>query len=222
MTASPESASADQDDGGSPSSAESDIPAEPPERRASPPTAGRPANGNAVRASQPAGEADINVAIMPGVQRIFDLPWLSTRLAAALTHIPRPVQRVSVLIVDDERMTSLNRHHLGAARTTDVLTFPINSADEAIDADIAICADAALRQAEKRGHRPDRELLLYALHGVLHCAGFDDRSPPDAAAMHEEEDRILRAIGVGSTFADDSTARAARHVPAARARGNET
>ena len=39
-----------------------------------------------------------------------------------------------------------------------------------------------------------------ALHGVLHCTGFDDRDAAGAAAMHAEEDRILGAIGVGATF----------------------
>jgi ssRNA-specific RNase YbeY (16S rRNA maturation enzyme) len=46
----------------------------------------------------------------------------------------------------------------------------------------------------------EREVLLYALHGILHCAGFDDRTPQDFEAMHAEEDRILLAIDVGATF----------------------
>jgi rRNA maturation RNase YbeY len=222
MTASPESASADQDESGCSSSAEPDIPPEPPQPASS---AARPARPKPTDRGPdphgPPGGADVNIAIMPGVEGAFDHAWLAGRFSAALKHIPQPVQRVSVLIVNDERMTDLNRHHLGVEGTTDVLAFPAIAAGEAIDADIAICADAARRQAEKRGHRPDRELLLYALHGLLHCAGFDDRTESAAAAMHAEEDRILGAIGVGPMFAGEPSPRAAEHAPAARTRGEK-
>ena len=157
---------------------------------------------------------------MPGAEGAFDLAWLTRQFSDALKQIARPVARISVLIVDDDRITALNRRHLGADGTTDVLAFPATGPGEAIDADIAICADVARRQAKQRGHRPERELLLYALHGLLHCAGFDDGSEPGAAAMHAEEDRILRAIGVGPVFADESSPRAAEHAPAARGRGD--
>ena len=44
-------------------------------------------------------------------------------------------------------------------------------------------------------------MLLYAVHGLLHCAGFDDHETAAFDRMHAEEDRILRAIGVGPIFA---------------------
>ena len=44
------------------------------------------------------------------------------------------------------------------------------------------------------------QLLLYILHGLLHCAGFDDHDPAEHDRMHTEEDRILTAIGVGPVF----------------------
>jgi probable rRNA maturation factor len=88
---------------------------------------------------------------------------------------------------------------MGSDESTDVLTFP-SASDGSIDVDIAVCADEARRQAADRGHDVTRELLLYALHGLLHCAGFDDRDEAGFNAMHAEEDRILDAIGVGMTF----------------------
>ena len=203
MTTSMEPATADQDEGGSSSSADSDVP----------PEHGRPARRNV--------NVDLNVAVMPGVQWTLDAEWLSERLAAAVLEIRRPVQRVSVLIVDDERMTALHHRHLGAACTTDVLTFPASEAGEAIDMDIAVCVDAAARQAKERGHPLAQELLLYAIHGVLHCAGFDDHDESEARAMHDEEDRILRAIGVGPTFAGEPSDRANDDGPAAQNEGGQ-
>ncbi len=77
-----------------------------------------------------------------------------------------------------------------------------------MEADIVVCADEAARRATEFDdsvagpvvHPVEQELLLYALHGVLHCAGFDDHTRQGFNAMHAEEDRILSAIGVGATF----------------------
>ena len=69
-----------------------------------------------------------------------------------------------------------------------------------IEADVVVCVDEAARRSAELGHSLERELLLYALHGVLHCAGFDDQTDEGFEAMHAEEDRILSVIGVGPTF----------------------
>ena len=44
-------------------------------------------------------------------------------------------------------------------------------------------------------------LLLYALHGMLHLCGFDDRTAAGFKRMHGTEDRILTRLGVGPVFA---------------------
>jgi probable rRNA maturation factor len=185
MTPTTETASAEQDESGCPSSAEADIPPEP-----------------AREPDQPESKIDpgaVDIAVMTGVNVHIDGTWLRRKLLAALELIDRPVGRVSLRIVADQAMTELHRRHKGIDATTDVLTFAEEG--EAIDADIAVCADEAARQAAGRGHPVDSELLLYALHGVLHCDRFDDRDDAGSRAMHAEEDRILRAIGVGATFA---------------------
>ncbi|VAX42159.1 hypothetical protein MNBD_PLANCTO03-1432, partial [hydrothermal vent metagenome] len=70
-----------------------------------------------------------------------------------------------------------------------------------LDVDLLLCVDEARRQAEARGFTIERELLLYLVHGVLHCLGYDDHTEADAARMHAEEDRLLEAAGVGATYA---------------------
>jgi probable rRNA maturation factor len=150
------------------------------------------------RGEAPAG-ADIEV--LAADDRHLDLSWLRERLLAALAHVPRQISSLVVSVVSDERMIALNQRHRGEPATTDVLAFEHSRAPEALEADIVVCGDVAERRAAQLGHRAEQELLLYALHGVLHCAGFDDRDEGRSAAMHAEEDRILCAIGVGPTFA---------------------
>lgn len=132
----------------------------------------------------------------------LDLPWVVDRLGQALREIDAP-PKVSVLIVTAAKIRSLNRMHRGVRETTDVLTFEVQAEGEPVEADIVVCADVAAREAAKRKHSIERELLLYATHGVLHCCGFEDETPRGRSAIHAEEDRILAAIGVGPTYKRD-------------------
>jgi probable rRNA maturation factor len=113
-----------------------------------------------------------------------------------------PPGTLSVAIVEDEAMARLHEDFLSIAGPTDVLTFelehrPDGSVDEG---EVVICLDEAGRQAKERGHRVEEELLLYALHGLLHLCGYDDRDPRAHDAIHAREDELLEAIGVGRRF----------------------
>lgn len=144
----------------------------------------------------------IEVRLDAPVKRLeAERAWVQDRLSACLAHVPVPVARVTVEVIDDHRMTALHERFSNVPGTTDVLTFPGSGPGEPVEVDIAICVDEAARQSAARGHELRRELLLYALHGILHCTGFDDRTPDDHARMHAEEDRILQAIGLGVVYA---------------------
>lgn len=134
--------------------------------------------------------------------------WLRARGGEALTELSRRfglAGEVRVRVVRDAEMASLHARTMGIDETTDVLTFDLLGGEEGgsgrIDADIVVCVDEAARQAAQRGHGAERELLLYLVHGALHCVpGFDDLTEADAARMHATEDEVLRAIGVGSVY----------------------
>jgi probable rRNA maturation factor len=132
--------------------------------------------------------------------------WLEDHFARALHHLGATGE-VRVRVVDDAEMDAAHRQYSGVPGTTDVLTFDLR--DEAapgepaqpLDTDLLVCVDEAARQAAHRGHDRARELLLYALHGTLHCLGEDDHAEDQAQRMHAREDRTLEAIGVGTTYA---------------------
>ena len=143
-------------------------------------------------------EVHLSEAVARRHGEAIDAPRLRRCLAAALVHLDRSVRRVTVRVVDDEAMIGYHRAYRGDATTTDVLSFEWHEdADAEIEVDIAVCADLAAARVACDGDL-ERELLRYALHGVLHCAGHDDRTAPQAAAMHAEEDRLLAAIGTGA------------------------
>ncbi len=140
-------------------------------------------------------------------------------LKAAVEELSLVEPSISYVIVADERMSELHRQFSGIPGTTDVLTFDLRDdpASPLLEAEIYLCVDEARRRATDLGHDTDRELLLYALHGTLHLLGHDDHTAASHRLMHEEEDRILHAIGVGPVFAARPATRAARR-PATRKR----
>ncbi|HIA71471.1 MAG TPA: rRNA maturation RNase YbeY [Phycisphaerales bacterium] len=131
------------------------------------------------------------------------LIWLEERASAVLRFLQKDDSDVSVLVVDDIEMSRLHQKHSGVDGTTDVLTFDHGSEAYSIRADIAICVDVATREAKHRGHTLENELLLYIVHGILHCCGFDDHDEESHQKMHAEEDRILNAIGIGTVWSSD-------------------
>lgn len=102
---------------------------------------------------------------------------------------------LSVAVVGDAEIQQMNRTFLGRNHPTDVMAFPYSTAEDHIDGEVVINADEALRQAEQRSHSPEDELVLYAVHGVLHLLGYDDGDAEQRKRMHERELSVLSAWG---------------------------
>jgi probable rRNA maturation factor len=113
---------------------------------------------------------------------------------------------VTVALVTDTRMRTLNRTFRAVDRATDVLSFPSGEpADPSQRArpirrdaphlgDLAIALGVAARQARAEGHGLAVELRILALHGLLHLLGYDHER--DQGAMGAIEDRLRRQAGL--------------------------
>ena len=113
-------------------------------------------------------------------------------LALAARRERLPIAEVDVAVVTAREIAALNRRHLGRAGQTDVLSFDLtDSSGAGLCAQIIVCGDIAVRQARRLRTGPQRELLLYVLHGLLHLIGYDDASPAQAENMHAREDQLL-------------------------------
>jgi len=131
--------------------------------------------------------------------------WLTDRLGVALDRLGIRRGSLEVVIVGDETMGQLHGQYKDDPGTTDVLTFdlrehqeePMSEANPSIEAELVLCFDEAQRQAEHRGHEPKQELLLYAVHGLMHLLDEDDHDESAAARMHRREDDLLEQMGEG-------------------------
>jgi probable rRNA maturation factor len=129
-----------------------------------------------------------------------DRQWLCGHAERILAELNLSGE-LRVRVVRDPEMGAAHQKFKAIAGTTDVLTFDLGAGDAELDIDILICLDEAARQCQARGHELRRELLLYIVHGLLHCIGHDDSDPEAAARMHEAEDRLLESVGVGVVYA---------------------
>ena len=114
-----------------------------------------------------------------------------------------PLEALSVVLVGDRRMSALHEAFMKIAGPTDVLTFPLELDDRgrATAGEVIVCVPEARRQAKVRKIEPRLEVLLYALHGMLHLMGHDDRTDRAFRIMHRTEDAILTELGFGPVFA---------------------
>jgi len=142
----------------------------------------------------------LHVAARVGKQYV---PYLRRHLRSAHAALRSTVRELSVALVGDAEMSALHERFMGIAGPTDVLSFAIEQDELArvVGGELVICVPEARRQARKMGTRPEREILLYALHGLLHLGGLDDRTPAGFVTMHRREDQILTRLGIGPVFA---------------------
>lgn len=125
---------------------------------------------------------------------------------------------LGIFLVRAERMSQLNRTHLGHEGSTDVITF--NYQDENVSPEIPprrlhgelfICVDEAVAQGARFRTTWMSELARYVIHGVLHLLGYDDLEPSARRRMKRMENRLLNRVR--QTFGIDKLAHA-RPIPA--------
>mgnify|MGYP006159181827 FL=1 len=152
------------------------------------------------KSSEPPPEPSVTIQSACAV----DIAWIEAKVKESVAVLNKPQSEISIRIVNDDVMSAMHLEHSGVEGTTDVLTFDNGGDNNTIDADIAVCVDVAKRTINACSHSVESELLLYIIHGLLHCIGYDDHNEEDHKKMHEEEDRILQEIGVGAIWSDGS------------------
>ncbi|HEY2303214.1 MAG TPA: rRNA maturation RNase YbeY [Acidimicrobiales bacterium] len=165
-------------------------------------------------------------------QPVDTLRWV--RLAEAILDEEgvRGEAELSMLFVDEQAMTDLNKRFLGKEGPTDVLAFPID--DEPIEGgrspdsggtgpgfttepsdlptvlgDVVICPAVAYRNAPEHAGTYEDELALLIVHGVLHLLGMDHDDDDEAEAMEQRERQLLAKLYKGPGDGEAPSERAA-------------
>jgi probable rRNA maturation factor len=115
---------------------------------------------------------------------------LLQQLKSALPLLPRPLPasllEVQFILVDRATMARVHGDFLSDPTETDVITFPYG--------EILVCPAVAQDRATEYRLKVEQEVLLYALHGLLHLTGYDDTTPKLAKEMAAAQTRLLENV----------------------------
>jgi probable rRNA maturation factor len=138
----------------------------------------------------------------------LDRRALAVAIATLDAHAPRfaggcPAGELSIVFLRDAAMAKLHADFLSDPTPTDVITFE-GHPTLGVAGEICVSVDTAARYARRHRGNFSRELLLYVVHGWLHLAGYDDRSPAKKRQMRAAEARALRLLAAAGRGVDFS------------------
>ncbi len=129
-------------------------------------------------------------------------PFIRRNIIRAHEMLKPALAELSIALVGDRKMSKLHKDYLDIPGPTDVLTFPleVDSEGKLKSGEVVICVPEARRRCRDHGVSLRHELLLYALHGLLHLCGYDDITNHGFEIMHRREDDLLSRLGIGPVF----------------------
>jgi probable rRNA maturation factor len=118
----------------------------------------------------------------------LDVAHLQAFAERALAHVSKiktaRLSEIDVVLISDKRVSALHRRFMNILGPTDVITFQ--------HGEIFISVETAWRQARQHNTSTLQEIELYIVHGLLHLAGFDDKTAAAARIMRKIQTRIVR------------------------------
>ena len=136
-------------------------------------------------------------------QHPVDSKALQSQIGQLLEKLGETHCELSLLLTDDAEIRRLNKTYRNLDHATDVLSFPqdenaVNESGDTLLGDVVISVETAARQAEEHHLSFNEELILLAIHGILHLLGYDhERSPQDARIMKDKTQVIFETLFPG-------------------------
>jgi probable rRNA maturation factor len=96
------------------------------------------------------------------------------------------LDEIEVSLIDDEAIAKVHVDFMDVPGATDVITFD--------HGEILISTETAAMQGAENGNLLEREVSLYIVHGLLHLAGYGDKTPDEFSVMKNLQERILREV----------------------------
>ncbi len=119
-------------------------------------------------------------------QTKYDIPTgYIENIAAMLTK-----KDIEIILCDNDTIQDINREYRQKDVATDVLSFPLEVDIKHMPlGSIVISIDKVNEKSTELGHRPQDELALLFIHGLLHLLGFDHEI--DSGEMREKERELI-------------------------------
>ena len=103
--------------------------------------------------------------------------------------------QLDFVFCDDEKLLSINQEYLDHDTYTDIITFDYTQGS-VLAGDIFISIDRVRENAKEFKVSFFEELLRVMSHGVLHLAGYTDKSDEEKKLMRKKEDEKIKMFHV--------------------------
>lgn len=100
---------------------------------------------------------------------------------------------INYIFCSDEYLYRMNMQYLNHDTYTDIITFDYTE-DNVLSGDIFISVDRVSENAKNFGVDKMEELKRVLSHGLLHLAGYKDKTKKDALQMREMENKMMEVI----------------------------
>ncbi|MEP5763186.1 MAG: rRNA maturation RNase YbeY [Halieaceae bacterium] len=133
--------------------------------------------------------------------------WIAAALASAALPSAAGSNtaevELSLRLVSETEMTTLNQQYRGKSGPTNVLSFPADlpaGVDHPLLGDIVICPAVVIREAAQQGKTESQHWAHMLVHGSLHLLGYDHIDCNEAEVMEALETDILQSLGCPSPY----------------------
>jgi len=146
-------------------------------------------------------EISVSEHIQAGGDELPDEALIQSWAAAAYLNSAPAV--ASMLITDADEMRQLNKQYRDQDKSTNVLSFPMQSLleDEVLLlGDIALCAPVIKQEAQQQSKAEKAHWAHMVVHGMLHLQGYDHMKDDEAEEMENMEIKILEQLGFANPY----------------------
>lgn len=120
----------------------------------------------------------------------FHAPTIRAWLKRAVLDLKISEAELCFVFISDDHLADMNKKYLNHDTLTDIITFNWNEGNS-LKGEMYISVDRVAENANKYGADLETELRRVMIHGVLHLAGFNDKTKKDKAKMRRAEDKYL-------------------------------
>jgi rRNA maturation RNase YbeY len=115
---------------------------------------------------------------------------------------------LAIHLVDHPEIRNLNETWLRHHGATDVITFDYSDPAQPrnLSGEIFVCVRVAVSQAKQFEQTWQSEVVRYVVHGILHLAGFDDRTAKKSTEMKRAENHWMKALSLEYDFREIASA----------------
>ncbi len=128
------------------------------------------------------------------------LKKIQKKAQAVLSALDCPDGELSLLVVDDPQIATLNRQYLNRHGPTNVIAFPMRQGEFSnltpqLLGDVVISVETAASEAKNAGISMPERFAQLLVHGILHLFGYDhEKSKQQARKMEEKSNELIKLL----------------------------